>query len=276
MPDTLEILPVTPAIGAEVRGVDLRDTPGPELTARLEHALLEHLVLFFRDQDLSPGQQVAVGRCFGRVSLPPIAQPHPDEPDLMVFDQTEPRGAGADTWHTDATWIEKPPKFSMLRAVQLPPLGGDTCFANMYDAYEALSPAFRDMLDGLDAVQDITAPMRMARDKEVLQDSIEDMRRRHPPVRHPVVRTHPETKRKALYVTGNSTAGIPGLTPRESEIVLAYLLDHVQSPRFQCRFRWEPHSIALWDNRCSLHFGVPDYHERRVMHRLCVDGDRPF
>jgi taurine dioxygenase len=240
MGEAFEIRPLTPCIGAEVRGLDLRNTPGAVLEGELERALLEHLVLFFRDQDLSPAQQLAFGRCFGKVSLPPIAQPHPDEPDLMVFDQTEPSGAGADTWHTDAIWIEKPPKISMLRAVQLPAQGGDTCFANMYDAYDDLS-----------------------------------MQHRYPPVHHPVVRTHPDTGRKALYITGNSTTEILGLSPKESTLLLEFLLDHVQSPQYQCRFRWEPHSLALWDNRCTLHFGVPDYHERRVMYRLCVEGDAP-
>lgn len=275
MPDPLEILPLTPAIGAEVRGLALQRTPGPEVVAKLEQALLEHLVLFFRDQDLTPAQLLALGRCFGTVSLPPIAQPHPDEPDLMIFDQTEPVGAGADTWHTDASWVGNPPAISILSAVVLPALGGDTCFANMYAAYESLSPTFREMLSNLRAVQDITAPMRMARDKEVLQDTIEDMQRRYPPVEHPVVRTHPVTGRQALYVTENSTDGLVGLSPRESDLVLGFLLEHVKSPVFQCRFRWEPHSIAIWDNRCVLHFGVPDYHERRIMYRLCIEGDRP-
>jgi taurine dioxygenase len=275
MGEAFEIRPLTPCIGAEVHGLDLRKTPGAVLEGELERALLDHLVLFFRDQDLSPAQQLAFGRCFGKVSLPPIAQPHPDEPDLMVFDQTEPSGAGADTWHTDAIWIEKPPKISMLRAVQLPAQGGDTCFANMYDAYDDLSAPIRSMLDGLQAVQDITAPMRMARDKDVLDDSIEDMQHRSAPVHHPVVRTHPDTGRKALYITGNSTTEILGLSPKESTLLLEFLLDHVQSPQYQCRFRWEPNSLALWDNRCTLHFGVPDYHERRVMYRLCVEGDAP-
>ena len=271
----LEVLPLTPAIGAEIRGVDLRRPLEPATVQAIERALLDHLVLFFRGAAITPEQQIAFARCFGAISIPPFAPRYGSNPELIVLDQKSPRGEGADNWHSDNTFMPEPPMGSILRAVELPPLGGDTCFASMYAAYEALSPPLQRLLAGLRAVHDLTRPLQKGIAAGHTTAKLEELQRQWPPVEHPVVRTHPVTGRKALFVNGNSTTRILGLGERENELLLPFLVDHVRSPEFQCRFRWEVGSIAFWDNRSTQHFAVPDYAERRVMHRVTIAGDRP-
>lgn len=271
----IEILPVTPTIGALVLGVDLREPLAPGEVAALERALLLHHVLFFRDQDLTPEQQIAFARHFGPISIPPFAPKYGQNPELIVLDQQSPKGEGADNWHSDNTFMREPPMGSILRAVLLPPLGGDTCFANMVAAYEALSPPIQRLISGLRAVHDITKPLQKGIAAGHTTANLEEMQKKWPPVDHPVVRTHPRTGRKALFVNGNSTTRILGLGERENDVLLPFLIDHVRSPEFQCRFRWEVGSMAFWDNRSTQHFAVPDYAERRVMHRVTIAGDRP-
>ncbi len=272
----LEIRPVTPVIGAEVRGVDLCQPLDAGVVAKIEQAFLEHRVLFFHDQDVSVERLLEFCRHYGKVTLPPIAPAHPDHPDVMVFELFDPRGAGADTWHVDAIYTPEPPKATLLHAVKLPEVGGDTYFANMVAAYEALSPAFQEILLGLRAVHDISAPMRKAVDKGIRsEEEYESTRRSFPPIEHPLVRTHPETGRRSLFLAANSTTQITGLSERESELLLGFLLNHIQSPDFHCRFRWGKHSIAFWDQRCTVHYAVPDYNEQRTMYRLSIDGDKP-
>ncbi|MAG29897.1 MAG: taurine dioxygenase [Deltaproteobacteria bacterium] len=273
---SLEVQPVTPVIGAEIGGIDLAQPLDDETAAALNQALLDHQVLAFRDQHVPLDRLIDFARHFGHVSLPPVGQPHPQHPEAMIFDLSAPRGAGADTWHVDGVYMKAPPKATILQAITLPKLGGDTFFANMYAAYEALSPAFREMLAGLRAVHDVTEPMRRAINKEIYEpEEFETMRKENPPVDHPLVRTHPETGRKSLFLSENTTTKILGLTDRENELLLPFLLNHVKSSEFQCRVRWDPHTIAFWDQRCTLHYAVPDYCERRVMYRLSLDGDVP-
>jgi taurine dioxygenase len=272
----IRILPVTPAIGAEVRGVDLRRPLEPDAVQELERALLAHHVLFFRDQDLTPEQQIAFARHFGPISIPPFAPKYGENPELIVLDQKSPKGEGADNWHSDNTFMREPPLGSILQAVLLPPQGGDTCFANMVAAYEALSEPIRVLISGLRAVHDITKPLQKGIAAGHTTARLDEMQAKWPPVDHPVVRTHPATGRKALFVNGNSTTRILGLTERENDALLPFLIDHVRSPEFQCRFRWEVGSLAFWDNRSTQHFAVPDYAERRVMHRVTIAGDEPY
>jgi taurine dioxygenase len=272
----IEVLPVTPAIGAEVRGVDLRRSLDPATVRAIERALLDHLVLFFRDQPITPEQQIAFARHFGPIAIPPFGPKHAELPELMVLDQTSPKGEGADNWHSDNTFVREPPMGTILRAVRLPPLGGDTCFANMFAAYEALSPPIRELVGGLRAVHDLTRPLQRAIAGGHTTANLEEMQRKWPPVAHPVARTHPVSGRRALFVNGNSTTRIVGLSERENDVLLPFLVDHVRSPEFQCRFRWEPDSVAFWDNRSTQHFAVPDYSERRVMHRVTIAGEEPY
>ena len=272
----LEIHPLTPALGAEIRGVDLREPLDAATRGALERALHDHLVLFFREQKLEPEQQLAFARQFGEIGVPPFAPKYGERPELIVLDQVSPKGEGADAWHSDNTFMSEPPLGSILRAVVLPPLGGDTCFASMYAAYEALSEPIRRLVDGLRAVHDIAKPLAKGIAAGHVQADLAELSRRWPPVEHPVARTHPVTGRKALFVNANSTTHLVGLSQRENDVLLPFLIDHVRSPEFQCRFRWEPDSIAFWDNRSTQHFAVPDYTERRVMHRVTLAGDKPF
>lgn len=272
---SLQIEPLTPTVGAEISGVDLRKPLSADEVEQIEAALLEHLVVFFRDQDISPAEHIAFGRQFGDLCYPPFMTAHGDDPELLVLDQTDARGDGTDVWHSDNTFMAEPPMGSILRAVQLPSRGGDTCFASAYAAYDALSPALREMLDGMTAIHDLTATLQRANAGGHTKADVSAMLEKAPPVEHPVVRTHPQTGRKALFVNANSTTRIVGLTERESALLLPFLCDHIRAPEFQCRFRWAPHSIAFWDNRSAQHLAVADYRERRVMHRVTLAGDKP-
>jgi taurine dioxygenase len=270
-----EIRPLTACIGAEILGIDLsEDLPQSSIDA-LHAALLEHLVLFFRKQPISDEQQIAFTSRFGELMLHPFGPRHPDHPEIIVLDQVAPKGEGADAWHSDTSFIPEPPLGSVLRAVQLPPLGGDTCFASMIAAYEALSPGIRELIDELRAVHDITGNVVRASRYGDSSLSLEEALEQWPPVSHPVVRTHPVSGRKGLYVYGVAVSRIEGLSERENAWLLPLLFNQISSPEFQCRFHWEPDSIAFWDNRVVQHCGIPDYDERRIMHRATLRGDVP-
>ncbi len=268
----IEIVPLTSAIGAEIRGVDLRDTLSDDVVATIRQALLDHLVLFFRDQPIDDDEHLAFALRFGALHISPLATRYQESPAVTVLSQVGPRGEGADEWHSDNTFLAEPPVASILRAVKLPAIGGDTCFASMYAAYEALSAPMRALLDELEAVHDITKVMRKAIEAGHTALDLAEMQRRCPPVRHPVAKVHPETGRRALFVNRNSTSHLVGVTDRENDVLLPFLFDHVRSPDFQCRFRWEPDSLVFWDNRSVQHFAVPDYTEVREMHRVTIGG----
>ncbi|MEZ5374776.1 MAG: TauD/TfdA family dioxygenase [Microthrixaceae bacterium] len=272
---SLDITPLTPHTGALVHGVTLSEA-GPDEIHAIEAAMRTHLVLFFPGQAMEPAQQMRLARQFGEIDVAPFGPKHPDVPELTVLDQQAPKDQGADAWHSDNTFLAEPPKYTMLQAVQLPEVGGDTCWANMYQAYESLSAPLRGLLDGLTATHDLTKMLVKAVAQGNSDADLGAMSKRYPPEHHPVVRTHPETGRKALFVNGNFTTHIDGLTDPESETILSLLFDTVTSPEFQCRFRWQPGTLAMWDNRCLQHYAVPDYTSRRVMHRFTIAGDRPL
>ena len=272
---TLDIQPMTAVIGAEVRGVDLASDLDDETIAKLRQALLDHLVLVFRDQDLDTDRHIAFARRFGEIKRPPVATAHGGPPEVNVIDQDDPRGEGADNWHADNTYTETPPMGSLLRVVQLPSVGGDTAFANMYAAYEALSPPIQRLCEQLVAVHDVTRSLRRAIDRGHSNANLAEVQSRFPPVEHPVVIVHPETGRRALFVNVNSTVRIQGVSEAESDMLLRYLFEHTKEPEFQVRVRWDTRSLVFLDNRCTQHYAVPDYRERRVLHRVAVEGDRP-
>lgn len=269
---SITVKPLTAVIGAEIQGVSLADDLPDDTVEEIRHALLDHLVIFFRDQNITDEQHLAFAQRFGPLSISPLATKYQDSPSVTVLDQVNPKGEGADEWHSDNTFMERPPMGSILRAVKLPKVGGDTCFASMFAAYDALSPTLKDFVDGLRAVHDVTQPMRKAVAAGHTNLDLDEMQTRCPAVEHPVVVTHPESGRRALFVNRNSTTHIVGITERENEMLLPFLLDHVRSPEFQCRFHWEENSVAFWDNRSVQHYAVADYTERRVMHRVTVDG----
>lgn len=272
---TITIEPATAAIGANVLGVDLAQPLDAETVATLRAALNTHLVLFFREQTmLSVDEHVRFGRYFGEIDLPLFRTKSSERPEVLVLDQVAPKGQGADSWHTDNTYMETPPMGSILQARMLPPVGGDTCFASMAAAYDALSPALQAFLEGLTATHSLE--QMVERTKHVAGASLRDSLAQWPPVSHPVVRVHPESGRKLLFVNANWTVGIDGLKKEESDALLRFLLDHVKIPEFQVRLHWNPGDVAFWDNRAVQHYAVADYTSRRMMQRVTIAGDRPF
>jgi taurine dioxygenase len=265
---------LTAAIGAEITGLDLREPLVGSLLAEVRRALVEHLVIFVRDQDISMQDQVRFSEYFGEIIQGKGTRVTDEVAGVNVIDQIAPKGQGTDDWHSDHMFLPEPPMGTTLRAVQLPECGGDTCFTSMYAAYEALSDAMRSFLDSLTARNSAEPVVARVKNMGLYANDIE--RDMHPPVIHPVVRVHPESGRKALFVCGNYTTRIVELSDAESRRLLAMLFEHIKSPQFQCRYRWERDTLALWDNRVVQHCAIPDYHERRVMHRTMISGTRPI
>jgi len=273
---TLDIRPLSGAIGAEVLGVDLRAADDATVAA-IRRAWLKHLVIFFRDQELAPGQFLEVARRFGKPIEYPFVKGLDGFPEVtpVIKLEHETRNFGG-IWHTDTAYLETPPMGTMLIAREVPPYGGDTLFANQYLAYETLSDGMRRILDGLDAVNtSAKADVTRTREDRIRDGGREDAKKSYV-AEHPVVRLHPETGRKALYVNIGHTERFVGMTQEESAPILDFLFQHQVRPEFTCRFSWRPGSIALWDNRCAQHNPVNDYQGfRRVMHRVTLAGDRP-
>ena len=261
------VTPANASVGAYVEGVDLRDV-SDEMKAKIIDAWHSYGVLFFRSQHLSPAEQVDAARIFGEPELFHFAPAVSDEyPLVHVIENTQrKRGTGVSVWHTDATWLEKPPRGSMLQAMTLPQLGGDTLFASASWAYRNLSEHVQGMIDGLTATHYGGAALTRAGKGVGLEIPDE-------PVKHPVVRIHPATGERCLFVNGLFTQHINGLTVRESAALLPALCDQFTDPEVQCRFSWEPGDIAIWDNRAVQHYASPDYDEPRTMHRVVLAGD---
>lgn len=265
---------VTPAIGAVVEGTDLGELD-TECAAAIKQALFDHGVLFF------PGQQRASVdslweflKNFGTPWKDDSFGSDADGPEMVGDSDFMPTKSGTAVWHTDSSFLARPTKVTLLRALALPEVGGDTCWASMTAAYDALHPSLQAMLDGLSAVHTLEIPM--ARMAEYGDEFMAEHDQFHPRQQlHPVVAVHPETGRKALYVTESCTARIEGVSPLESRHLLALLFEHIKSPDFNLRWRWSPGDIALWDNRIVQHYAVPDYDSPRVVQRIVVKGDRP-
>jgi taurine dioxygenase len=261
------------AIGAEIRGVKLLPDLPDGVIAELRRLWLEHLVLFFNNQELTPQELAAVARRFGEVVYYPFLKGLDEAPEVIQVAKLEDETVNfGGLWHTDTAYLAEPPMATVLMAREVPPHGGDTLFANLYSAYDALSDGMKQMLAPLRAVNS-SSKADKSRTRED-RGAIEAPRVLE--AEHPVVRTHPETGRKALYVNGGHTLRFAGMTEAESAPLLEYLFAHQVRPEFTCRFRWKPGSIALWDNRCALHNPINDYHGfRRIMHRVTLAGDRP-
>lgn len=272
----LDIRPLSGAIGAEVLGVDLRDLDDETVLA-LRRIWLKHLVIFFRDQTLSPEQFLGAARRFGKPIEYPFIKGIDGFPEVtpVVKLEHEKNNFGG-IWHTDTAYLETPPMGTLLIAREVPPYSGDTLFANQYLAYETLSDGMRKILDGLDAVNtSAKADVSRTREDRIRDGAREDAKKSYV-ADHPVVRMHPETGRKALYVNLGHTERFAGMTVEESAPILDFLFKHQVRPEFTCRFSWRPGSIAFWDNRCAQHNPVNDYHGfRRIMHRVTLAGDRP-
>ncbi len=274
----IEVRPVSSALGAEISGVDLSRSLDEAAVNQLKDAFHQHLVLFFHDQDLSPGQFLEFAGYFGEVIPYPMVKGLDDYPDIVPIlklpDETVNFGG---IWHTDTAYLDVPPMASLLIARELPPVGwGDTLWSNMYLAYETLSDGMKRTLDGMTAVNSSTkgeaAATREDRRKTAAKNDVGEA----PEAVHPVVRTHPVTGRKALYVNYGHTTRFSGMTEAESAPVLEYLFAHQIRPEFTCRFSWRPSDIAFWDNRATQHLPLNDYHGyKRLLHRITLAGDKP-
>jgi taurine dioxygenase len=275
----LRVTALTPTIGGLIEGVDLSQQLDDEVIAEVRAALLRHRVVFFVDQHITPMQHRDFAARFGALHTHPLYPGVPEAPELFILDNHANNPTDNDAWHTDVTFIETPPLGAVLYAKQLPADGGDTLWCNMRAAYEAQSPAMQTFLAQLDAVHDFARgfPARGTVAKAAGADKHAKAVGEHPPVIHPVIRTHPETGEHALFVNYGFTARIKGLRRKESDAILNMLFDHIQKPEFQVRWRWKENAIAFWDNRITQHYAVNDYlPHRRVMHRATILGDRPF
>ncbi|MCH9675550.1 MAG: TauD/TfdA family dioxygenase [Gammaproteobacteria bacterium] len=278
----IEVRPSSGALGAEVGNVDLANLT-EESFAEIHHAFLEHLVLFFREQQLTIEAQKAFGQRFGQLYAHPYVAPVAGHPEVIeiVKDRTDRKNFGG-AWHADLTYLENPMLGAVLYALEVPPQGGDTLFANMYLAYETLSPGMQQLLQGLIAVHDDRATGLYDQDRirsMALRDVATDEEGRPVGTRaeHPVLRTHPDTGRQGLFVNRISTIGFKDMTEAESRPLLDFLCQHLERPELTCRFRWTPGAVVLWDNRCTQHLALNDYHGyRRAMRRVLIAGDRPY
>jgi taurine dioxygenase len=267
----LRIEPLTPAIGAEIVGVDLRHVT-PTLIEDVRAALLEHKVVFFRQQNLTREQHIDFARQFGQLEIHPATPKDQPNPEVLKLSHGPESRGSENMWHSDVTWREQPSLGSVLRAIEIPQTGGDTLFANMALAYDRLPDTIKEQIQNLVAVHDIARVFAKRLNKKP-----EELRELYPLMEHPVVRTHPETKQRVVYVNGAFTSHIKGMEAGESKLLLDKLFKSAWNPEVQCRFRWQAGSIAFWDNRASQHFAASDYFPAvRVMERVTIAGDKPY
>jgi taurine dioxygenase len=269
--DRFEVRPIGATIGAEIHGIDLAkldDATFEELRA----AWLAYKVVFFRDQKLGAEQQMRFAGRFGELEAHPFLEANQRHDEIVRFEKGEDAVGYENLWHSDVSWRERPALASVLRAIEVPSNAGDTLFSDMTAAYDGLADELKQRIDGLFAVHDFTHSFGRALDAETLAEKQKEF----PAVRHPIVRTHPETGRKILYVNSIFVSHIDGVEPAESRYLLDLLCRQATVPEFQCRFRWQNDSVAFWDNRAVQHYAASDYWpDRRVMERVAIIGDRP-
>jgi taurine dioxygenase len=279
MADKLRIIPVSPSLGARVEGADLGHDLPEETIFEIRQALLKHEVLFFEDQSLSPIEQRDFAARFGSLHVHPLRPSAPGVPEVLVMGAQPGSESDNGIWRSDVTFIEAPPMGSVLYAHEVPRQGGDTIWSSMRAAYNALSLPMQRFLSGLDAEHDFTRsyPQTSFASAGTGMERFAWARREHPPVKHPVVRTHPETHLDGLFVNSGFTSRILGLNENESAKLLEMLREHIQQPEFLVRWKWKPGTVAFWDNRVTQHYTVNDYlPHRRIMRRVTILGDRPF
>ena len=268
----LDVKPIAGAMGAEVRGVDLSQELDERTFGFVHRALLDHGAIFFRNQDITPAEQMAFARRWGKVHLHPHMSCLPDHPGIIeVLKKETDTSVFGENWHTDQMFTPTPARVTILYAKEVPPAGGDTMFANLYLAYDTLSDGMKKMIAGLRTVNLYDKQKKRPAAMAPTQPDVPAE-----PAEHPLVREHPETGRKALYISNPGiTRRIAGLTEEESAPLLSYLIGHATQPEFTCRFRWEVGSMAIWDNRRVLHYPINDYNGyRRLMHRITIEGER--
>ena len=268
---------VAGAIGAELQGINIACGIDGELAATLRSLLNEHEVLFLRDQAISAADQKALAEVFGPLETHPAYGTVEGFPEVMILESTRENPSKIEVWHSDMTFKQHPPSVTVLRGITIPEVGGDTLFASMTAAHEGLSPGMQSYLEGLIAVHDFSHGFRESLAEPGGQERLADAVAANPPVRHPVVQTHPETGKKVLFVNALFTTHIEGLPPLESAEVLQFLWRHACLPEFTCRFSWAPDSLVLWDNRSTQHKPVNDFFPAtRRLHRVVSEGDQPY
>ena len=269
----IAVEPISPIIGAEISGVDLSKPLDDETFQDIHDAWMTHLAIFFRDQRMTVEQHKDFGRRFGELHVHPAAPAPEGHPEILVVHaDADSKYVAGHGWHSDVSCDAEPPMGSILYLTEVPASGGDTMFANMYAAYEALSDTMQGFLSGLTAIH---SSEHVYRGRYGIKENLRDGG--YPSAEHPVVRSHPVTARKGLYVNAGFTSSIKGMKPAESRALLDFLFEHVQQPEFNCRFRWRASSVACWDNRCTQHRALWDYYpEVRHGHRVTIKGDKPY
>lgn len=279
MSSSINIRPIAGSLGAEIHGVDLTADLSNAAFDRIHQAFLDHHVIFFRDQTgLTPDQQKTFARRFGSLNTHPYVEGMADHPELLeIIKEADEKTNFGGGWHSDMSFLQEPALGSVLYGIDIPPYGGDTLFANQIAAYEALSDGMQNLLNGMTAIhtasreygsKGISAQARTSMQAAQAPDA--------PEFEHPVVRTHPETGKRGLYINPAFTLRFSGMTRRESKPLLNFLFEHAREERFTCRFRWQENSVAFWDNRCVWHYALNDYAgHRRHMRRATINGDRP-
>ena len=273
----LEIKPVAGALGAEIHGLDLCQTLDDESRRCLRDLLNEHEVIFFRDQDISPARQKELALALGPLQTHPAYATVEGYPEITILESTADKPTRIEAWHSDMTFRQHPPMATVLRSVIVPPRGGDTLWSSMTAAYDALSAPLQGFLEGLIAVHDFAHGFKESLVEPGGRERFTTAIATYPPVRHPVIRTHPETGRKVIFVNSLFTTHIEGLSPAESDSLLQFLFRHITTAEYTCRFQWQPHSVAIWDNRSTQHKPINDYFpaHRRLL-RITIDGDKPY
>jgi len=278
---TISVDKISGALGAEISGVDLSQELDDNVIAEIREALVDNCVIFFRNQKLTPEQHIAFGRRFGALQIHDFVDGMNRHPEIIEVrkEENELRNFGGG-WHSDVSYLEVPALGSVLYALEVPAYGGDTMFANQYLAYETLSDGMKSLLGEMRAMHSARKSYGLAATRRAEEGKasmgIHFTEAAHAEVDHPVVRTHAESGKKCLYVHGGFTTRFQDMTEEESAPLLHYLYEHAVRPEFTCRFRWEKGSIAFWDNRCVQHNAINDYNgQRRVMHRVTIEGERP-
>ena len=269
--------PIAGALGAEIEGINLTQSLCQDEYKQIRKLLIEHEVIFFRNQDISPAQQKDLAHSFGPLQTHPAYETVEGFPEITILESTAQKPSKIEAWHSDMTFRQHPPLASVLRSKITPERGGDTLWASMTTAYERLSEKMKHFLDGLYAVHDFRHGFKESLEEsggaERLAQAVND----NPPVEHPVIQIHPESGKKVIFVNSLFTTHIVGITQAESRAILDFLFEHIKMPEFTCRFSWEPNCIALWDNRSTQHKPINDYFPaHRKLHRITIYGDLPY
>ena len=272
--------PYGTTFGAVVEGVDFDDL-SEDTVQRIYDLLLEHQVIFFRQCHITPDQQETLARAFGTPSVYPVTRAvNPDSEDLPFMSEirdSEDDPPNADGWHTDITWIPEPPKIAILSALEIPETGGDTLWADIYHAYDELSPKMQEICESLTILHEVSPTILNATYNRGGDEAVRFVRDHFPPVPHPLVRTHPETGRKALFVAGGFMIAVEGMSEEESKMFLDWLNGYISNPNFHLRWSWTEGDLAIWDERCTNHRALSNhYPQNRRMRRCTVDGDAPY